>query len=135
MPRRALLLTCLIAAAGCQSTATTDGPAPVMASSSLSACDAEVEAGAVTAAALVFDPPVVQDEPRLDLRRADRQPRVAIGYDGPITERYYIRTDDRQVIDGVRGSSGRGQGGGGGGGVYDRFERRAVTERTGVRYR
>jgi hypothetical protein len=98
--------------------------------------DAEVEYEAVTAAALVFDPPVVQDEPRLELNRADRQPRVAIGYEGPVTERYLIRTDDRQITDGLRGSGGRGGGrGGGGGGVYDRFERRAVTERVGVRYR
>jgi hypothetical protein len=141
MPRRALLLACLLTVVGCQTTTKPTAsrvmsmPQPCACPASQVAVDAEGrEAEAVTAAALVFDPPVVQDESRLDLNRAGREPRVAIGYDGPVTERYYIRTDDRQVTDGLRGHGGRG-GSGVGGGVYDRFERRAVTERVGVRYR
>ena len=131
MPRRALILACLFAAAGCQQMA---APTPSLAPAPaprVSMCSAETEAEAVTASALVFDPPVVQGEPSVGLNRAEREPRVAVGFEGPSVERYYIRTDDRQVTDGLRGGGTSS----GGGGVYDRFERRAVTERTGVRYR
>jgi hypothetical protein len=123
MPRRALILICLLAATGCQRTAEPLAPR-------LTTLSAECDYEAVTASALVFDPPVVQGEAPVELSRAEREPRVAVGFEGPTIERYYIRMDDRQVSDGMRGN-----GSGGGGGVYDRLERRAVTERTGVRYR
>jgi hypothetical protein len=95
------------------------------------------ECEAVPAAALVFDPPMIQDDPPLQLSRADRAPSAFLGYDGPIVESYYIRFDDRQV---GYGTSGRFSGSGSGGrfgasGNFDMYERRAITERTGVRYR
>jgi hypothetical protein len=127
MPRRALILVCLLAAAaaapGCQTRPTS--PAPRVTTFSV-----ESDYDAVTASALVFDPPVVQGEPRLELSRAEREPRVAVGFEGETVERFYIRMDDRQVNDGFGGIGSRG-----GGGIYDRYERRAVTERIGVRYR
>ncbi len=87
----------------------------------------------------MFDPPVAGDEPPLELGRAEREPRVAVGFDGPIIESYSIRMDDRQIgISGAGWGGGRFGGGGGrsGGSVsFDRYERRAVTERVGVRYR
>jgi hypothetical protein len=95
------------------------------------------ECEAVPAAALVFDPPMIQNDPPLQLSRADREPRVFMGYEGPIVEFYSVRFDDRQIGYGL---NGRFSGGGGGGrfgasGNFDMYERRAVTERTGVRYR
>jgi hypothetical protein len=85
---------------------------------------------AVTASALVFDPPVIADDEPLELSRAGREPFAVLGYDGPVEERFYIRFEDSQI--------GHGSGGGRfgrGGGNFDRYERRAVTERVGVRYR
>ena len=122
MPRRALILVCLFAAVGCQQRR---APEPRVTTFSV-----EGDYEAVTASALVFDPPVVQGEPELELSREAREPRVAVGFEGPVIERFYIRMDDRQISNGLWG--GRS---GGGGGVYDRYERRAITERTGVRYR
>ena len=94
----------------------------------------EAEYDAVTASALVFDPPVIEGEAPLELGRADRAPGAFVGFDGPTVEYLYVRMDDSQVGNGF-GRGGRFGRGGGGGGTYDRYERRAVTERIGVRYR
>jgi hypothetical protein len=87
------------------------------------------------AAALVFDPPVIQDEPPLQLSRADREPRVSLGYEGPIIEYYDIRFDDRQIGYGFQGRFAGSGGRFGASGNFDSYERRAVTERIGVLYR
>lgn len=127
MYRRHLFLVAVAyLASGCQS----DRPAAPPARAAL---DPVHECEAVTASALVFDPPVVRDEPPLMLSRAERAPGVVVGYDEGVVEYFSIRLDDRQISDGFHGRSGSGHGGGGG--VYDRYERRAVTERVGVRYR
>ena len=125
MAYRVILITVLMWVAGCQSQAPREDAAEALAP--------EPEYEAVTASALVFDPPVVQDEPRLELSRADRQPGVVMGYEELTAEYFSIRLDDRQINDGggFRGRGGRF----GSGGSYDRYERRAVTERVGVRYR
>ena len=78
--------------------------------------------------ALVFDPPVAAGQPRLDLDREARSPVAVVGYDELETTYFYLRIDDRQtfqpIIDGngTRGNLGR-------------FERRAISETVGVRYR
>jgi hypothetical protein len=87
---------------------------------------------AVPAAALVFTPHVVRQEEPLDLSRAGRAPEAFVGYEQGTVEYHYVRTDDRQRSgDGWHGGWGWGSFGGYG----DRYERRAVTERVGVRYR
>lgn len=120
MLRRIILFACVFFAFGCQSKAP---PAPAR------TANLEPQYEAVVASALVFDPPVAQDEPRLELSRASREPRVSVGYEELTTETFYIRFDDRQISNSFHGR------GFGGGGSYDQYERRAVTERTGVRYR
>ena len=86
----------------------------------------------LSASALVFDPPVAAGLPALELSRDLRQPSAFVGFDGPITTYYWIHTDDCQY-------STWGGGGGGGGGLGsflgDQYERRAVIDTTGVRYR
>jgi hypothetical protein len=87
---------------------------------------------AVPAAALVFTPPMVRQEQPLDLSREGRATEAFVGYDQGTVEYLYVRTDDRQRSgDGWNRSWGWGSYGGHG----DRYERRAVTERVGVRYR
>ena len=78
------------------------------------------------AAALVFDSPVALDAPAVDLAREGRQAEAFVGYAEGVTEYFYVRWDDRQ------GNWGTGRHGGGG---YDRFERRAVSEKVGALYR
>jgi len=73
-----------------------------------------------TASALAFPPPVVVDAVTPDLSRAGRGEAAYVGFDEVITTHFYLRHDDRQVIQG----SGP-----------DRYERRAISERTGVSYR
>jgi hypothetical protein len=147
MSRRSLVL--VVAAAcltGCQSNSAqvTSRPNSHAATSSttLRATSTPVsnapvrEYEAVPAAALVFDPPVIANDPPLQLSRADREPSVSVGYEGPITEFYSVRFDDRQVGYGLNGRfSGSGGGHFGASGNFDTYERRAITERTGVRYR
>jgi|SRR5688572_24090952 len=74
----------------------------------------------VTASSLAFDPPVIADEPRLELSRADRGPAAFVGYEEIITTHFYLRHDDHQRW-------------------FDRdggqFQRRAITETYGTRYR
>jgi hypothetical protein len=124
MAYRVMLITVLLWTAGCQSQA----PVPERPQT----LNAEPQYEAVVASALVFDPPVAQDEPRLELTRADRQPGVVVGYEELTAEYFSIRMDDRQISN---ASGFRGSAGGFGSGIYDRYERRAVTERVGVRYR
>src|SRR5688500_12870362 len=125
LARSLSILSLLATAAGCQTTSTTTNYhcPPV---------EPEHEFEAVTASALVFDPPVAQDEPRLELSRANRQPGVSVGYDELTAEYYSVRLDDRQIGNGF---GGRGFGRFGGGGSFDRYERRAVSEKVGIRYR
>ena len=85
-----------------------------------------------SASALVVPPPIAADEPALDLSRASRQPSAFVGFEDPIIEYYYVTTIDRQVSGGWLGRSGSGFGWGG---AFDRYERRAVTEKVGVLHR
>src|SRR5204863_4846649 len=66
-------------------------------------------------AALVFDPPVSMNEPTVELDREPRQASAFVGYEELSTTFFYVRNDDRWRTDGL-----------------DRFERRAISERTGV---
>jgi hypothetical protein len=105
-----ILLT--IAMVGCAS----KQPQPMSATASPRIYDDAV------AAALVYDPPVVADSPRLDVSREGRAATAYAGFDEVITTFYYLRVDDRQQSFGS-------------GGHHDRFERQAITERVGVSYR
>lgn len=130
MWRRVTILALCCAAAGCahrRAEAPATQPAPVV----------YLDQPAV---ALAFAPPAVTSAPAVVATggtalpaddRAWRQPRAFVGYDSTITEFYWLRTDDR-----VRFYPGYGGGYGGyGTGNHDRYERRAVTTRFGVRYR
>src|SRR4051794_4843280 len=88
---RCVVIVSLFCLTGCQSQ---QGPPAGRAPAVASAGSAEREYEAVTASALVFDPPVSADQPALELGRAEREPRVAVGYDGPIIETYSVRMDD-----------------------------------------
>jgi len=70
------------------------------------------------AAALVFDPPIMANNPALDLSRSARNPAAFVSFDQTITTFYFLRSNDRQII-----------------GAAPYAERRAVTERFGVSYR
>jgi hypothetical protein len=78
------------------------------------------DGGAITAS-LVFDPPLVASEPKIDISRAGRAPEAFAGFEEIITTYYYLRVDDRQL-----NYNGR---------AHDRFEREAITTRVGVTYR
>lgn len=95
------------------------------------------------ATALAFAPSAVTESPAVAFSggsgggvlaaddRGGRQPRAFVGYESAVTEYYWLRTDDR-----IRFYPGQSRGSGWtGGGNYDRYERRAVTTRVGVRYR
>ena len=84
------------------------------------------------AAALAFSPPLIQDEPALELSRDLRQPSAFVGYPEGVAEFFYVRWDDRQEGGGAWGS---GSGGSSGSGFHDRYERRAISEKVGVLYR
>ena len=77
------------------------------------------------AAALVFEPALVREGPPVELSRDGRQPEAFVGYAEGVAEYFYVRWDDRQ------GNWGTGRHGGG----FDRFERRAVSEKVGALYR
>lgn len=77
------------------------------------------------AAALVFEPAMAREGPPLELSRDGRQPEAFVGYAEGVAEYFYVRWDDRQ------GNWGTGRHGGG----FDRFERRAVSEKVGALYR
>jgi hypothetical protein len=72
------------------------------------------------AAALAFVAPAGDPVAPDILERAGRSPRAFLGYETLITEYFWLRTDDRLRF-------GRGN--------EDRFERRAVSTRVGVRQR
>ena len=83
------------------------------------------------AAALAFSPPLLQDAPAIELSRDLRRPAAFVGYPESVAEFFYVRWDDRQS-----GGDGRGFGSrGGGSGSRDRYERRAISEKSGVLYR
>ncbi len=78
--------------------------------------------------ALAFDPPVTTGEQLPDLSRDLRDPGAFIGFEGPSTTNYWIHTDDWQDSDWA--SHGKG-----GFGTGDRYQRRAIMDKTGVSYR
>ena len=83
------------------------------------------------AAALAFSPPLLQEAPAIELSRDLRRPAAFVGYPESVAEFFYVRWDDRQS-----GGDGRGFGSrGGGSGSRDRYERRAISEKSGVLYR
>ena len=51
------------------------------------------------AAALVFDPPAIANQPIPDLSRDDRDVWAFIGYDQGVTTFFVIAQNDRQIID------------------------------------
>ena len=69
--------------------------------------------------ALAFDLPEARFGPPLNLARGGRQSTAVLGFDEGFAEFYAVRTDDRQR------ENAR----------FDRYERRAVSVRSGVRYR
>ena len=73
------------------------------------------------AASLVFEPPIVASQPRIDFTRDGRAPQAFAGFEEIISTYYYLRVDDRQLD--YNGHS------------HDRFERRAITTRVGVIHR
>jgi hypothetical protein len=75
------------------------------------------------AAALVFEPSMRTTLSPEVLARDGRSPEAFVGYPEGVTEHFYLRWDDRQ--------SNRG----GHHGSFDRFERRAISEKVGVLYR
>ena len=79
----------------------------------------------LTASALVFEHPIILNQPPLELSRDLRQPSAFIGYDGPITTYYWIHTDDWQDNSWCDPN----------GSVGDRYQRRALIDTAGVRYR
>src|SRR5437868_10743570 len=52
-------------------------------------------ASATTASALVYDPPVIANDPPLDLSREGRGPVAVLGYEQLVTTFSYTRSDDR----------------------------------------
>ncbi len=88
------------------------------------------QSAAPAASALVFSPPLLQDAPPLELSRDVRQRAAFVGYPESVAEFFYVRWDDRQA-----GGDGYGRGSRGGSGFRDRYERRAISEKSGVLYR
>jgi len=76
----------------------------------------------VVASALVFDPPIVADQPRPELSRSGRWPEAFWGFDSGTTTYFYLRVDDR-IDSGLERRFG------------ERYQRRAVTQRFGLSYR
>src|SRR5437867_623451 len=104
--RRSLLIFTLLMVGGC---AARSGP------QQQSQFPTRIEAydNATVASALVFDPPVISNQPAPDLSRDDRGIAAFAGYDEGITTFFYLRINDRQLLD----DHDRGQ-----------YERRAVSE-------
>jgi hypothetical protein len=76
------------------------------------------------ASALAFDPPATAGHAPLDLDREGRSSEAFVGYDSLTATFSYLRTDDRQFIQG-----------GDQGGRGDFYERRAISTKIGVSYR
>lgn len=70
------------------------------------------------AGALVFDAPVTQGQPPLQLSREGRATDAFAGYESTTATYFYVRSDDRFTSD-----------------HSNRFERRAISTRVGVSYR
>ena len=106
--RYSIALMCLLSA-GCAAsrTAAPQATRPVQPD--------EAEAAAC---ALVFDSPLRPDGPMPELARAPREPSAFVGYEDTISEFLYVRMEDRQGND-----------------WQDGYERRAISEKVGVRYR
>jgi hypothetical protein len=126
MSRRALIVSLLLPLWGCSAkppATVTQALAPnAQIASDQADSDETLSEGSkqpVVATALVFDLPEATYGPPLDLRRGNRQPMALLGYDEGVTEFYSVWTDDRQR-ENVN---------------YDRYERRAVSVRSGARYR
>lgn len=85
---------------------------------------------AAPASALVFDLPVAQGLPPINLDRSIRQPAAFVGFEGPTVEYHTVLIDNRQGV-------GNGWYGGCGffGGTDDSYQRQDVTVRSSVRYR
>jgi hypothetical protein len=77
------------------------------------------------AAALVYDPPAVVDQPRVEISRENRRQSAYAGIEEVTVTSYYLWQDDRQLMYGGNGSNRH----------QDRFERQAITTKTGVSYR
>ena len=73
---------------------------------------------AVVATALLFGSPQPVDQMPLDLSRDARGPGAFVGYEETTSTYFYIRTHDRQTGDG-----------------RERYERRAIIEKTGAVHR
>jgi hypothetical protein len=95
-------------------------PAQHVATAALAPTTAPLYDDAV-AAALVYDPPMVVNSPRIDVSREGRAPTAYAGFEEITTTFYYLRIDDHQQSVGGLNN--------------DRFERQAITQRTGVSYR
>jgi hypothetical protein len=80
---------------------------------------AEEDYESAVATALAFELPEAKYGPPLELARRGRQASAFLGFDESVVDFYAVRTDDRQR-ENVK---------------YDRYERRAVSVRSGVRYR
>ena len=132
-PGLLLTLTLLAAASGC---ATSRPVAMSAESSSITSTRFPTDAGggrAIAASALVFDPPVTLAEAPIYLGREDRGPSAFFGYEEGYTEYYRLSVDDRQTFNGGVGYGSYGGGWGGySNGWYDRYDRRAVSVKTGV---
>jgi hypothetical protein len=69
---------------------------------------------AATAAALMFDPPMIADELPVELAREGRERSAFVAYEDQTTTFSYLRIDDRQTGD-----------------SRERYDRRAIIERFG----
>lgn len=121
--------------AGCAglSPSATPGAATIRSATSAEGAGEAVAASdhvAAPASALVFDLPVAQGMPPINLDRSIRQPAAFVGYEGPTVEYHTTVIDNRQGV---------GSGWYGGCGFYgapdDGYQRQDVTVRTSVRYR
>ena len=88
------VMLCAVTIAGCAAHPRRAG-SPASSHASTAFDDA---AAAVTASALVFDPPVAAGFPPLELARADREPAAFVAYEDVQTTYFYLRLDDRQKI-------------------------------------
>jgi len=99
---------CLTGLVGCQC-----AHKPAVATQPAASAESDYEPS--HASALAFAPPVAQNDPPIDLSRADREPGAFVGYDDLIRTYIYVRTDDRFTGDGTGD-----------------YERRAIIEKVGA---
>ncbi len=103
---RAILFALALAAVGCAAqTAPTTRPATTVYRDH-------------AAVALVYEPPIAADLPRLALARDTREPAAFLGYRQLTVEYFVVHRDDWQMD-----------------GYPDQFTRRAISDQSGVRYR